>query len=63
MDSGFMSLKLEFSSPIGESKLSFEQKFWLNKKYIGSFTACLAESQEPLSVILVYSTYSLQVAS
>lgn len=63
MDSGFMSLKLEFSSSIGESKLSFEQKFWLNKKYIGSFTACLAGSQKLLSVVLVYSTYTLQVVS
>jgi len=58
-----MSLKPELSSSIGESKFSFEQKFRLNKKYIAAFTAFLVGSQGLLSVILVYSTYSLQVVS
>lgn len=58
-----MSLKPEFSSSIGESKFPFEQKFRLNKKYIAAFTAFLAGNQGLLSVILVYSAYSLQVDS
>lgn len=58
-----MSLKPAFSSSIGESKFSFEQKFRLNKKYIAAFTTFLAGNQVVPSVILVYSTYSLQVVS